>query len=549
MMSLKLKGLNRRRFLKVSALWTTAAALSTVPVPAKSMPRDPNAKCDAIVIGSGLGGLSFAGYMAKNGFKVLVLEQHNIPGGYATTFTRDGGNFMFEVSLHQLFLGGVTKEILDELGVLKKVKFRQGTNLFRLVSGDLDVTCPTADSERFEETLISMFPRQKTGIEGFMAEMLGLSQEVEKFFEAGKLTLVGKMGFPLRYPKMWAARNKSLSDYLNKYISDPKLKAVLSVFCGYFGLPPDRLSGFYYLNASGGYFRYGGFYPHGGSQEISNALTQFIRDKGGEVRLSTKVEEVLVKGDSVAGVKTADGEIETARAVVGNCSAVSLLGKMVPGRIVPRDFGAKVRALKPSISSFVVWLGLNRDITNRIKDSHIFLESERNPDKAFQYALNMDSDKTNIGVCIYNNIYKGYSPPGTSNLSITVISGYEPWKSLEKDYWDGNKEEYHRKKKEIAQALIRRVEKTLIPNLSKMIIVQDAATPLTNMRYTLNTAGAIYGFEQTPENSFMNRISNRTPIKGLYLSSAWGEPGGGYTGVLIAGKRAFGLLMEDWGKA
>jgi prolycopene isomerase len=82
-----------------------------------------------------------------------------------------------------------------------------------------------------------------------------------------------------------------------------------------------------------------------------------------------------------------------------------------------------------------------------------------------------------------------------------------------------------------------------------MIAVQEAATPLTNRRYTLNTNGAIYGFEQSLDNAFMNRISNRLPVKGLYLAGAWGEPGGGYSGVLISGKKTFGMLMEDWGKA
>lgn len=79
-----------------------------------------------------------------------------------------------------------------------------------------------------------------------------------------------------------------------------------------------------------------------------------------------------------------------------------------------------------------------------------------------------------------------------------------------------------------------------------MIEVQEAATPLTNVRYTLNTAGAIYGYEQSVANTFMNRISNRTPVKGLYLAGAWGEPGGGYSAVLSSGKKTFGMIVQDW---
>lgn len=93
---------------------------------------------------------------------------------------------------------------------------------------------------------------------------------------------------------------------------------------------------------------------------------------------------------------------------------------------------------------------------------------------------------------------------------------------------------------------IRRAEKEVIPELSFMIEVKEAATPLTNWKYTRNPEGAIYGFEQSMDNAFMNRIDNRTPVKGLYLACAWGNPGGGFAGVLQAGEQTFEKIMEDW---
>jgi prolycopene isomerase len=81
-----------------------------------------------------------------------------------------------------------------------------------------------------------------------------------------------------------------------------------------------------------------------------------------------------------------------------------------------------------------------------------------------------------------------------------------------------------------------------------MIDVVEAATPLTNIRYTKNPAGAIVGYELTPENAFLKRIQNRTPVKGLYLAGAWGNPGGGYGFSMIGGRNTFRMVMEDWGK-
>ena len=92
---------------------------------------------------------------------------------------------------------------------------------------------------------------------------------------------------------------------------------------------------------------------------------------------------------------------------------------------------------------------------------------------------------------------------------------------------------------------MKKVEEKAIPGLSSMVEVMEAATPLTNWRYTLNPGGAIYGFHFSVDNSFMNRIKNRTPIKGLYLASAWGNAGGGYAPGLKGGERTFELVLED----
>jgi phytoene dehydrogenase-like protein len=540
--------INRRTFLKISGLWSTAAALSMAQAPAQAANKPRSGEYDAIVVGAGLGGLCFAGYMAKNGYKVLVLEQQSIPGGYATTFSRDGGRFTFDVSLHQTVVEGTGGAILRDLGVLDRVKFARGRDLFRVIGSDLDITCPGANPKAFEERLGKEFPNQKEGIRGFIREMLDLNAEVTKFFKEGRLTWYRKMAFPMRYPLMWGARKKSLQDYLDRYVSDRRLKWLLSVFWGYFGLPPDRLSGFYYMNAAGSYFRYGGSYPYGGSQAISDDLARFIEKNGGQIRYENRVESVLVEGGRAVGVQTSEGKTISARAVVVNGSAVRLFNDMIPRQQIPAAYLKRINSYRPSISSFQVWLGLDRDITDKITNSHIFLVDEPDPDKAFRSALEGRADKVNIGVTIFNNMIKGYSPPGTTVVNLIFITGYEPWKKLEKDYFAGRKKEYLAKKQAATETLIRRVEDRLIPGLSKMIAVREAATPLTNLAYTLNTAGAIYGYEQSLDNSFMSRISNRTAIRGLYLSSAWGEPGGGYVGVLVSGKTTFGLLMEDWSK-
>jgi prolycopene isomerase len=162
-------------------------------------------------------------------------------------------------------------------------------------------------------------------------------------------------------------------------------------------------------------------------------------------------------------------------------------------------------------------------------------------------ALRGEIEKVPYNLCLYDNLYEGYSAPGTATLQIFVLSGFDPWRRFEAEYRKGQKTAYAAEKKRWADTLIKRVEADLLPGLSMMIAVRDAATPLTNWRFTGNTEGAIYGYEQSIQNAFMNRIDNQTPIEGLYLAGAWGEPGGGITGVLRSGRLTFEQMMHTWG--
>ena len=124
-----------------------------------------------------------------------------------------------------------------------------------------------------------------------------------------------------------------------------------------------------------------------------------------------------------------------------------------------------------------------------------------------------------------------------------TLCGFEPWKKYANDYFAGRKTAYAGEKERLARILIEKAEERVIPNLTSMIEVMEAATPLTNVRYTGNFNGAIYGYER--QGARMNLLDVRTPVKGLYLASAWSH-GGGYTPAMMAGRQAVQAFMEDW---
>jgi prolycopene isomerase len=125
-------------------------------------------------------------------------------------------------------------------------------------------------------------------------------------------------------------------------------------------------------------------------------------------------------------------------------------------------------------------------------------------------------------------------------------SGYEPWRRFEADYFSGRKDEYRKEKERIARVLSEEAKRKVIRGLSSMIEVMEAATPLTNLRYTKNPQGAVYDFEQSLENSYRTRLDKKSPLKGLYFASAWTNPGGGYAPCLKSGARAYKALLKHW---
>jgi prolycopene isomerase len=146
---------------------------------------------------------------------------------------------------------------------------------------------------------------------------------------------------------------------------------------------------------------------------------------------------------------------------------------------------------------------------------------------------------------MYDNLPEAFSPKGKNTLNILALQGYDHWQKYEADYFRGNKSAYNIEKEQMADVLIDAVEKRLLPGLREAIEVKEIGTPLTNVRYTSNYHGAIYGWDQTPQNSGPKRISHTTPLKNLYLAGAWTRPGHGYGGVIGSGLECFGEIMKN----
>ncbi len=539
------KKMSRRSFLTTSSIFTLLLGLDWKRVAANAARMGPKEDYPTAIIGAGLGGLCCGAYLAKQGIPVIVVEQRDRPGGYATAFDRADGRYCFEVSLHGMYAkNNVAERILEDLGVLKELELVQLSEVYHLRTPDYQISVPQADPEEYVRILSRHFPEEEDGIRRFVQEIVDIACEADELHQRG---MCPSLLFPFKYPKMFRVRNKTLAEFLNRYIKDPRLQTILASLWDFHGLPPSKLAGLYYAVAKGECLRNGTYYVKERSSDLSFALAKVIEREGGQILYKTLAEKILIENGTVNGVTLSTGRVLPAKAVVSNASAASTFGSMLPKGALPVEFSQELKTFVPSLSSFIVWLGLKGDIRGKIPFCGVQTVTKRGPEQDYASCLRGDVEKVPFRVSLYDNIYSGYSRPGTSTLRVFCLTGYGPWRKFEMDYKAGQKDAYRAEKERWADILIARAEKEILPGLSSMIEVREAASPLTNWRFTRNPGGAIFGFDQTLNHAYIDRKDNRTPIKGLYLASAWGVPGGGFWGVLLTGQMAFEEMMEDWG--
>ncbi|MEW6375198.1 MAG: NAD(P)-binding protein, partial [Thermodesulfobacteriota bacterium] len=215
------KRISRRSFLTISAMTAASFALDWKKIVAHAASLGPKGNYPTVIIGAGLGGLCCGAYLSKFGIPVTVVEQHDIPGGYATSFDRAGGKFTFEVSLHGTSIhDNAAARSLKDLGVLEKLHLIELPEVFRYKDSKMDIPFPPRDPEALIHVLAQHFPAEKEGIRGVVQEIIGIAEESDKLSRGKKIP---RADFPSLYPKMWNARDKTLADFLDAYVKDPIL--------------------------------------------------------------------------------------------------------------------------------------------------------------------------------------------------------------------------------------------------------------------------------------------------------------------------------------
>lgn len=477
---------------------------------------------DAIVIGSGMGGMSCAASLAKFNKKVLVLERHYIPGGFTHMFQR--GKFSWDVGVHALgemtpkHKPGKMLEWLGE-GKIKMTSLGKEYDEFFWPDG-LHIAFPDS-KEKFIELLKEKFPEEKDKVSKYFKICEKAYKDSDFYFAMKtmpeKVATVGRKIFHLFKRDWWKMTTEEVMDELE--LSE-KLRRVLAAQWGYFGSPPSE-SSFGIQALTNIHFADGAFYPEGGAKTIAAQLLAIVERAGGETLCGAEVEEIIVENNKAVGVKMKDGQIFKAKKIISAAGAHTTVGKLVPKNFQESDWAKEIMDIGNSPSYICLNLGFEGDIkTAGAKATNRWYYRENDFDKCKTWDVTKPDEECPCIYVSFPSLKDIHHDPGEKKLHTGEAVTFVPWDAFLKwqdSDFNNRGKDYDDFKQEIIERLVTQLKEEM-PEVMKFHTFSELSTPLSAKHFCNADMGAIYGLEATPKRFASKKLRMRTPIKNFYMS-------------------------------
>ena len=463
-------------------------------------------KYDAIIIGAGIGGLTCAILLAKKRLRVAVFEKENKPGGYCSSFSSDG--YIFDTCVAAI--GGLDKNeplrrIMEEdLGIWDKIDWRELNPVHRNLFPDLSVDIPSGINQ-YKEVLKKIFSAEQAGIDKLFSLM-------EKIYIS---SLRGMCGVP-NSDLLLDFIDRSFYDLISSFVSDARLKAVLSSYCTFLGASAYEASAIATSNIMIHYVKGGAFRVQGGIQGFNNALIDVLKNCGGDFFPGEEVTHILSDGNTATGIITRCGNEARAAHIVSDIDLKTVLGIM-EGKIVTEKKAKKIQELEVSGSFVLVYLGVKDDLSSYGINSSLGYFSSYDLDEM----LNKNK-RISFGVNFPSLFDPSVVPKGCGSIIIHWPFCY-------------NKSPVEVDKDKVGKILIDKLGE-IMPGITDKIMYQSVAGPCTLQRYTSNTFGAAYGWKQ--EVGFLRNLPYLRDLgDNFHVVGHWAGYGGGVMPSMLSAVR------------
>jgi all-trans-retinol 13,14-reductase len=529
---------------------------STLRVGRRYRPGRLNGPYDALVIGSGIGGLTTAALLAELGWRVAVFEQHYTAGGATHSYERAG--YEWDVGVHYLGdMGARTtvRRLMDFLTQGQLDWAPMDPHYDRFFIGDR-VYDAVAGRAAFRDNLVAHFPREAQAIERYL-ELLG---EVSRGMRT--LTLdrtlppwAAAVAGPLLRRRLPRSFDRTTWDVLSELTDDPELIAVLTGQWGDMGLPPKR-SSFVIQALIAKHYLHGGFYPVGGAWRIADTILPRIRATGGEVFTYARVEQVLVKEGRTRGVRMADGTEIAARCVISDAGAINTFARLLPAEIAGQHgYDRLIERVKPSIGHLGVYIGLEATAAEiGLPKTNYWIYPGSDYDAALDRFL---ADPSDPFPAVYISFPSAKDPdfarrrPGKATIEIVAPAPYETFAPWAERTWGQRGEEYEALKQRYGERLLEHLYDK-VPQVRGRIDYWEVSTPLSMKWFCGWERGELYGLDHDPSRMRQRWLRPRTKVPGLWLTGqdimscgvSGAMMGGLAAATAIAGLRRMSPVMK-----
>ncbi|MDH7444447.1 phytoene desaturase family protein [Aquimarina sp. 2201CG14-23] len=491
-----------------------------------------------VIIGSGIGGLSTAVFLAKSGKKVVVLEQHYTPGGFTHTFKRRKG-LVWDVGVH--YVGNME----EDSGLRRIFNYLSDNKLKWDPMGDPYDVAYIGDrkfefvggKENFRQKFYEYFPDDTLAIDKYL-ELLQKSTKKNLMYFAQK-AFPGLLSITLG--PIFRRMQRSLSErttyeVLSSITDNQELIAVLCAQCGNYGLSPKE-SSFASHCIVINHFMEGGHYPRGGANRIHETIIDNLESLGVQVFIKAKVDKIITSKRSVKGI-VINGKEHACKRVISNAGAHNTFQHLLAPKTIRKKHIA-LKEIKPSTCHLCLYIGLNKsDAALKLPKYNIWWYADKDTDRILNDKNNLSKDQLSFAYISFPSAKDSLwssEHPDTATIQLIGRAWYEDFSKFENEPWLNRGETYNQIKDNFKNKGLSLL-KELYPHLEDHIIHAEVSTPVSTRKFSNYSKGEIYGVTHAPDRYKSRALRPRTHIKGLYLT------GQDITLVGVGGAMASGIL-------